>query len=59
MLRPSQQEGNHMDDIKTVVKELRRIADAGERIAKTLEKQNRTVSFGPTITTEPDGREET
>lgn len=48
-----------MEDIKTVTKELRRIADAGERIAKTLEKQNRTVSFGPTITTEPDGREET
>lgn len=31
-----------MDDIRTVVKELRRIADAGERIAKGLEKLNRT-----------------
>ena len=30
-----------MDDIRTVVKELHRIADAGERIAKALEKQNR------------------
>lgn len=29
-----------MDDIRTVVKELRRIADAGERIAKAMEKQN-------------------
>ena len=30
-----------MDDIRTVVKELHRIADIGERIAKALEKQNR------------------
>lgn len=48
-----------MDDIKTVVKELRRIADAGERVAKALEKQNRAANFNPTITTEPDDEEET
>lgn len=60
-MRSSQPEGNHMDDIKTVVKELRRIADAGERIAKTLEKQNRAVNFSPTITvtTELNDEEET
>lgn len=38
-----------MDDIRTVVKELRRVADAGERFAVGLEKLNRTptvkVSF--------------
>lgn len=33
-----------MDDIRTVVKELRRIADAGERIAKALEKQNKGMT---------------
>lgn len=58
-MRSSQPEGNHMDDIKTVVKELRRIADAGERIAKALEKRNRAANFCPTITTEPDDEEET
>lgn len=48
-----------MDDIKTVVKELRRIADAGERIAKALEKRNRAANFCPTITTKYDDRKET
>lgn len=38
-----------MVDIKDVVKELHRIADAGERIAKTLEKQNQILSIVPKI----------
>lgn len=41
-----------MDDIKTVVKELRRIADAGEKIAKALEKQNKTINLTPNISVE-------
>lgn len=48
-----------MDDIKTVVKELRRIADAGKRIAKALEKQNRAVNFSPTITIKSNEVDET
>ncbi|WP_180994640.1 hypothetical protein [Clostridium sp. chh4-2] len=39
-----------MDDIRTVVKELRRIVDAVERIAKALEKQNRIINYSPNIT---------
>lgn len=38
-----------MDDIRTVVKELRRIADAGERISKALEKQNQIRNIIPKI----------
>lgn len=50
-----------MDEIKTVVKELRRIDDAGERIAKTFKKQNRAANFSPTIiiATKYDDRKET
>lgn len=33
-----------MDDMRAAVKELRRIADAGERIAKAMEKQNKLAS---------------
>lgn len=46
-----------MDDIRAVVKELRRIVDAGERIAKALEKQNRGITFNTSLsgeTTETD-----
>lgn len=41
-----------MDDIKTVVKELRRIADAGERIAKALEKQNKGMTVNASFSGE-------
>lgn len=38
-----------MDDIRAVAKELRRIADANERIAKALEKRNRAEGISPNI----------
>ncbi len=38
-----------MEDIRNVTKELRRIADAGERIAKALEKRNSIVNISPDI----------
>lgn len=38
-----------MDDIRTLAKELHRIADANERIAKALEKQNKTVNISPQV----------
>lgn len=34
-----------MDDMRTLVKELHRIADSGERIAKALEKQNKVTAI--------------
>lgn len=43
-----------MDDIKTLAKELHRIADAGERIAKALEKQNKVISISPQVCINPD-----
>lgn len=44
-----------MDDIRTVVKELHRIADAGERIANALEKQNREIVINTSFSGEPAG----
>lgn len=38
-----------MEDIRNVTKELRRIADVGERIAKALEKRNSIVNISPNI----------
>lgn len=43
-----------MVDIKDVVKELRRIADAGERIAKVLEKKNRDMVINTSFSGEMD-----
>lgn len=50
LLRYRNRKETATDDIRTVVKELRRIADAGEKIAKTLEKQNRAINFAPDFT---------
>lgn len=38
-----------MDDMKTLAKELHRIADANERIAKALEKQNKVINYNSKI----------
>ncbi len=38
-----------MDDLKALTKELHRIADSGERIAKALEKQNKVINLNPEI----------
>lgn len=38
-----------MDDMRTLVKELHRIADSSERIAKALEKQNKVTAVSPQV----------
>ena len=38
-----------MDDMRTLVKELHRIAVSSERIAKALEKQNKVTAVSPQV----------
>lgn len=47
-----------MDDMKTLAKELHRIADANERIAKALEKQNKVVNISPQVCLNSDSNTE-